>query len=131
MRELFRGSRRKVGCVTLVLACVLMGMWMRSFFVIDAILSPIGGRQQTVISLRNKITWSSWDLENHEAEYSGSAFHLAPELSQFIMEQIDARRERPSFRQWIVPYWCIVLSLTLLSAYLILGKPRKKATSNA
>jgi hypothetical protein len=30
---------------------------------------------------------------------------------------------------WVIPYWSIVLPLTLLSAYLILWKPRKRADS--
>ena len=31
MNEVFRGWKRKVGVVTLVLACVFMGLWLRSF----------------------------------------------------------------------------------------------------
>lgn len=32
-------------------------------------------------------------------------------------------------RLWIVPYWTVVLPLTLLSAFLILWKPRKRSLS--
>lgn len=131
MFEFFLRWRRKAGIVTLMMACGLTVMWMRSSIVIDAILSPMGGRQHNVISFRNNITWSCWDLEYREAEYSGRAFPLAPELFHFIMDQIDARRGRPGFRQWVVPYWCLVLPSTLLSAYLLLWEPQKRATANA
>ena len=29
------------------------------------------------------------------------------------------------FEEWVIPYWLLVLPLTLLSAWLILAKPRK------
>ncbi|MDB5343116.1 MAG: hypothetical protein JWP89_1493 [Schlesneria sp.] len=35
MREFFHGWRRRVGCVTLVMALALMGFWMRSRIVFD------------------------------------------------------------------------------------------------
>lgn len=38
----------------------------------------------------------------------------------------------PMYRvdQWIVPYWVLAWPLTLLSVYLILWKPRKRACPN-
>ncbi len=33
------------------------------------------------------------------------------------------------YRPWIIQYWEVVLVLTLLSAYLILWKPRKRPTA--
>lgn len=35
MRDLFKGWRRKVGCAALVMACVFMGLWVRSRFLED------------------------------------------------------------------------------------------------
>jgi hypothetical protein len=37
MGEFFRGWRRKAGCVTLVMACVLMAGWVRSVAYVDVI----------------------------------------------------------------------------------------------
>ncbi|HEY4261287.1 MAG TPA: hypothetical protein VGM98_14065 [Schlesneria sp.] len=37
MREFFRGVRRKLGCVTLMMACLFMGLWMRSYVVTDQV----------------------------------------------------------------------------------------------
>ena len=37
MRDFFHGWRRKAGCVTLVMACVLMVIWYRSYIVTDDI----------------------------------------------------------------------------------------------
>ncbi len=41
MREFFRGWRRKVGCVTLVMACGLMGLWIRSGLMAEEFETPI------------------------------------------------------------------------------------------
>lgn len=51
MREFFKGWRRKAGLVTLVIACMLMGLWMRSYGTMDQIsYSPY-----SVISVRGRI----------------------------------------------------------------------------
>ena len=36
MREFFKGWRRKMGCVTLLMVCALMGAWARSYSVFDS-----------------------------------------------------------------------------------------------
>ena len=38
----------------------------------------------------------------------------------------EALGEPVAKKLWIIPYWPLVLSLALLSAYLILWKPRKR-----
>lgn len=38
MGEFFRGWRRKVGCLTLVMACLTMGGWIRSLFRTDEVM---------------------------------------------------------------------------------------------
>jgi hypothetical protein len=50
MREFFRGWRRKVGCVTLVMTCALMGLWMRSIRTFDEVLVGIGNAKYFVSS---------------------------------------------------------------------------------
>ena len=51
MRELFRGWRRKVGLATLVMACLLMGAWARSYAVRDQIVPiPLFGFGQMLRS---------------------------------------------------------------------------------
>jgi hypothetical protein len=58
MYTFFHGWRRKMGCVTLMLACGLMAMWMRSDFLLDRTMFVIAGRQHDVQSLDGKISWS-------------------------------------------------------------------------
>ena len=42
MGEFFRGWRRKFGLVTLALACLLMGGWIRTYFITDVVTAPFG-----------------------------------------------------------------------------------------
>ena len=101
MFNYFRGWRRKAGLVTLLMACVFAAGWVRSLTEIDR-LGLFGG-------------WvCSW----------GGSMRLV-EVS-FITTQIGGASVRaaqltPFFS---IPYWMIVLPLTLLSAWLLLSKPR-------
>jgi len=47
MREFFRGWRRKVGVMTLLMACVFMGGWLRSLITTDSVDLPINGKLGT------------------------------------------------------------------------------------
>lgn len=42
MREFFRGWRRKLGCVALVIACALCTMWLRSVHTADGMVVAFG-----------------------------------------------------------------------------------------
>lgn len=109
MLEFFRGWRRKTGVVTLVMALVLMTGWVRSFHFCDLlwIQSPWGSHfvysecghfRAWVFSGRRFATICGWVLSQPgEWMHDGNS----------------------------VPYGPIVIPLTLLSAYLILWKPRK------
>lgn len=97
MREFFNDWRRKAGCVALVMACVVAGMWLRSQFYYDGVISWDNEVEDTVYSTNGSLHWSS-----------------------VTREDLTIR----TFRS--LPYWSIVLPLTLLSAYLLLWKPRPK-----
>src|SRR4051794_19488286 len=45
MRDFFKGWRRKLGCVTLVMACVFMAGWVRSIGISDWITLNAGNFQ--------------------------------------------------------------------------------------
>ena len=90
MREFFRGWRRKVGCVTLVMACALALNWAASY---------------STVNLPEDYYP---DLESH---------HGNIEYTKFV----GTRREVV----WQIPYSFVTVPLTLISAYLILRKPRK------
>ena len=74
--------------------------------------------------------WETLDLRNGNRDSVG----------RFEDDEVDYRWEWAGFTiakgnsvrgghldKLTIPYWSIVLSLTLLSAYLILGKPRRRA----
>lgn len=52
--------RRKVGCVALMMACVVMGAWMRSQFTSDVFCWSIGHESEVVISSNAVLSW--WRL---------------------------------------------------------------------
>lgn len=81
MPKFFHGWRRKLGCLTLLLACVFAVGWVRSPFIQDAI-------------------------------------HIPCDDGDYFCE---IGQQRISFIR--VPYWSIVIPMTLLSAYLLLSKP--------
>ena len=54
MGDFFKGRRRKIGCVTLVMACVLMGMWMRSVWFCDSYCFI---HNHSVITIRSVDSW--------------------------------------------------------------------------
>lgn len=101
MREFFHGWRRKAGVITLGLALAVMGLWIRSRIVDD---------QFTVCGMQFK-------------SYGGVF-----ERSDFLFLDVDrfgSSEAREVF--WSLQYAWVAIPLTLLSAYLILWKPRKRA----
>jgi hypothetical protein len=123
-----------VGCVTLTMACVLMGVWLRSRFFRDSLNFPIGSRQYCVFSMASAIGWSGLDHSNGgvlewESEPIAHS-EVDSELSALLLNaQMDFLDQRLAI--WLVSYWLLVLPLTLLSAYLILWKPRKREVSES
>lgn len=71
MREFFYGWRRKVGCVTLVMALLFVGAWIRSLNNFDVINCPLG--QEYAIAITS---WKEafairigWDHEDSWSEF--------------------------------------------------------------
>ncbi len=117
MGEFFKGWRRKAGLVTLAMACVLMIGWMRSLAVTDVFSIWINEpRQRRLLA-----------IESHYGEIGWQDFGSAPLIGNPSGWSSYANNLRPpdplAFNT--VPYWSLVLPLTLLSAWLILIKPRK------
>lgn len=151
MRELFRGWRRKVGSVTLVMACVLMGGWIRSLRVEDLVLAS--GQAMTYHTSHNGLL--QWDQITHTSGQPVSPGgetrrweirllpHHDPVTSPMRESILVWRRQGLGFcaavaeypnsagipcrrEQVIIPYWSLVVPLTLLSAYLMLVPSRKR-----
>ena len=162
MGEFFKGLRRKVGLLTLLMALVFMGGWVRSRTKLDTIsVNPTFGQLYIwsgweVICIRmvshseyeNKrpVYWSWCDIRSTfewRSVYApliggqdifelnameGIKFELMPhqKMAEAIVRQFNTRED--SLKDAItlrLPYWSITVSLTLLSAFLLLTKPRK------
>ena len=142
MHTFFHGWRRKAGVVTLVMACALMGGWIRSYASVDSIFVNTGNGQRRLQSEGGYLIWSSGGFEP-----AGSSFGFESRLFtpiEFIEPNelwVDWRFRCPGIRVGTMPsghapngfvrlslvaYLMFVFPLTLLSAYLILWKPRKQ-----
>ena len=110
MRDFFRGWRRKVGVVTLVLACVFTGFW---------VLSLISSNKLVIESSRTNDFAKSIELrsEGGMMQYVESTeLYFGDHDNEILFEYA---------------YWSIVIPLALLAAFLLLTKAtgRKGNTS--
>lgn len=138
MREFFRGLKRKVGVVTLVMAFLVLGWWCRSLPTFDEIVTPMGNHTWFgLISIRQSLVL--------EKDSGGSLLRWGlPRATSFPWTEIDPLDSRVTW-YWtscgfgigevpstplillpvtifMVPYWSILIPLTLLSAWLLLSK---------
>lgn len=155
MREFFRGWRRKLAVVTLGLALACMCPWVRSLRHFDAYHVPVGTITSVcIMSVAGSITLNLDIHEDGENEANEQHYDLSERwrfkipindwfdgFSQFegfmkifrlkwrwcgfgIGVCLDGPQPHPLFA---IPYWAIVLTLTLISAWLLLSKPRPHA----
>ena len=80
----------------LSMALLLMAAWMRS----------LGDQENVTV---------------HRAESGKYVVHSRDGRLYWMRDRISYGR----FELWSVPYWSLILPVTLLSAYLLLTKPRK------
>ena len=102
MREFFRGWRRKVGVMTLVMACAMM----------IASLRFIAEQESMFAEVRAKYPNHRVDLDWNTIPNGGFG--------------VDVVFASPSY----VPDLLIAVPLTLLSAWLLLSKPRKSKSAS-
>ena len=121
MREFFHGWRRKLGCVTLVMACVLLGMWGRSTLVVVLMHFDIRDRLYWMESRNGVLIWGCSEYESGEV-HVGNGWSAIP-------------TNGPVGSDCYGPFWVTYLhpaiALTLLSALLLLWKPRTRTGSAA
>lgn len=148
MRDFFCGWRRKIGVVTLVLACVFMAEWVRSQTIEDEIIfgSGEGKSFHSLTSSRYGIKWqkdasdgvrhwlTGWRCNSIESTgpHEPTRGYVDPQVIDWRWELYgidlgrfhDQTHSTSRVSWWLVPYWSIVIPLTLLSASLLLSKPR-------
>jgi hypothetical protein len=147
MHTFFHGWRRKIGVVTLVMACVLTVGWVRSVSIRDEINVPIGQKMaEKLLSVKQSLCWVHFPMgsrlllwktvllrrdepeENHWQHGRVGMFRWTHQWCGFRLGTFELTgRKRPLATAVAIPYWSLVLPLTFLSAYLILWKPRKRA----
>ena len=113
MRTFFHGWRRKAGVATLAVACLSATLWIRSFVV--EVRLAIKDVNFVARSTLGGFGWS-WDYQNEIAEDPAVEWMYCPIRDLPSIYRVPAP----------IPYWPVVLPLTLLSAYLILWKPRNR-----
>lgn len=112
MREFFKGWRRKLGCVTLVLVLPILALWIRSFTCFDQIAA--GGN--LVISNSGCMVWNWMGWGGPDATITDWYTGIASPFGEDWYFGSDGVR---------FPYWSIVIPLTLLSSWLLLSRPRQ------
>ncbi|HEY4263269.1 MAG TPA: hypothetical protein VGM98_24115 [Schlesneria sp.] len=140
MRNFFNGWRRKVGCALLLVAIGFGALCVRSQLVEDNVSISTGSRSHLLTSLYDRLIWEVSDPASDQtivwssqpADYQW----LSPWVTRGLLPKYEfagleygsaepAGADGTGFYRWvIVPYAWIILSCTLLSAYLILMKPR-------
>ena len=159
MGEFFKGWKRRSGLLTLVMALVLLGGWVRSLSIYDIITFPARKHTNNLTvsftseffgSVKNSVYWgrshyecdeetaellAKDDLYGFGASYPRWRTYSVPDIQMKwrwrwcgfgICEEPEERKEGDGWANAVlIPYWAIVLPLTLLSAFLLLSKPRK------
>lgn len=105
MSSFFHGWRRKAGCVTLVMALIVMTAWIRSLVVTDSVL-----------------IWTDTDTA-----YAVSTTPHQLHLTRMFMVGTKLGIIDDDI-EWTVSCWWFAIPLTLLSACLLLWKPGRRVT---
>ena len=157
MGEFFRSWRRKIGVLTLLMACLLMAGWVRSLSTIDWLTLETwnsfwrltiehgvvelsryrhvsGDRPQLSFKNGGLSSWTSENLVNPDGQistYGTSRANLvtADTNTEFCGLAYATRKWiTPTFAVdtsfFVVTYHYLTIPLSLLSAYLLLSKPR-------
>jgi|GEM_PF-774879 len=142
MREFFRPFRRKLGVLLLALASALMTLWMRSFVRRDTITLNTITPLHRIVSAYGTVNWDKeamiqwsnpWPTFFDSTSKMTDGFWVpSPEANglwkrSFLGFEAGCGRKSEhgwKVERWAMPYWSIVLPLTLLSAWLLIGTYR-------
>ncbi len=148
MGDFSHGWRRKCGLVALAMACVFTAGWVRSLTTEDVFFVPLGPFHSAALSSADQLVAWRCGYEDSGGELnwiSDTLSHWAADFDERLQDPIfpgegdlvdwiwisgltigETSFYRPYRRQvlLIIPYWLIVLSPTLLAAFLLLNKPR-------
>lgn len=136
MREFFQGWKRNIGVATLMLACVFAAGWLRTFSVGEAfdmgryVVASLDGSIVVVGPREDALSFPDWNSDEPRLA-KDELKKLNEDVTGWrwcgvVCGRIDDSTEQGT-SVWILPYTVIVLPLTLLTAFLLLSRPRKPA----
>ena len=143
MSEFFKGWKRKIGLLTLLMACVFMGGWVRSLTYTEIVDFAKGECTTDIFySFDGVLVWRKVFQECPDVSTSFQEWESVPStrfVYHFFMDdrinwiwlwagagfgmQVEAPNDCSYFCS--IPYWSIVIPLTLLSGWLLISKPRQ------
>jgi len=131
MREFFRPFRRKLGAVTLMMACALTGLWVRSVHHLEVVFvrsfcAVCSGGGGFAISQKLKYEFSSSNDGNQTDETRGTVqigLQVSSFTSTFKLLAFDPSRTEIVDPK-LIPYPWIVLPLVSISGWLLLSRTR-------
>ena len=143
MRGFFRGWRRKLGLLTLMMGLLAMAAWMRSDTIFEEASFPITDKAEIFVESGDGVFSFGRSLVNDPDFVAGRPNWIRYSPPQHIRQGWEHFRWYCRFSDVgfgihsgltpkidelllvVMPYWTIVLPLTLLSAFLLLSKPRQ------
>ena len=156
MGEYLRGWRRKIGVVTLFMACVIVGAWVRSLIRHDLVMIPYGNDTFCFESMCGEIEFARLTTRDNTTKPKWISNAITPghwrwlddagnpravdHLVELAENELDWRWDWAGFHfgaghsindreeDYMLPYWSIVVPLTLASLCLLLSNPGKSAS---
>jgi len=142
MGDFFHRWKRKAGCVTLVMASVVMVAWMRSRSTVDVAMFSLGTCRSVFVSGGQSFQFIFYPLraffiDPFDAPGVESMFQVDQgsfEQGSYGHNSARGHLEYVTFDDedeeqiTMIPYQSIVVPLTALSAWLLISKPRPRQT---
>lgn len=136
MREFFRGWKRKLGVVSLVVACALAAAWVQTFSACDILIlkwfsvasldSAMGIIFETKRAAQwHTVIWQHTDRTDIDSVLASDAEWQWQMLGFGYVTSPTIKSTTILF----IPYRFIVIPLAVVSAYLLLSKPRRKPSA--
>lgn len=146
----FKPLRRKIGVAVLAMSCVFAAGWVRSLTIEDGLYLSLPDVLHTFASKSGKFSWekkSPW--LNDKISISMKSYPAYDSDSDEYWSICDDVEWRFGFwgfdfgagsvpviakyriEQWAFPCWSFVIPLTLLSAWLLLSKPKPPTTPDS
>lgn len=139
MSKYFTSWRRRIGVLVLVLACLFLAGWVRSLSTLDRGTSHFNRSMYGLTSYNSRIHLLKltplatgapilWSSQRH-SEPLDYWFEMQPvwrwDWAGFQFGAANSKKmTEVRMDIWTIPYWAVVVPLTLLSTFLLLSRRR-------